>query len=122
MAGHVYALVVGIDEYPDARHRLFGCVNDARGVSAFLEHHVPAERLSLKRLLKLKTNSWRNSSKVVSRLSLKKSLSVHFASAAFRSSSPLADPLAARLLRPGRRFRESCRCNSSECMERARTK
>jgi hypothetical protein len=51
MAGHVYALVVGIDDYPDPRHRLFGCVNDARAVSAFLDHQVPAGRLSLKPLL-----------------------------------------------------------------------
>src|ERR1700730_6362689 len=51
MAGHVHALVVGIDEYPDPRHRLYGCVNDARAMAAFLQNRVPAGRLSLKMLL-----------------------------------------------------------------------
>jgi len=50
MAGHVHALIVGIDEYPDPRHRLSGCANDARAVAAFLEAHF-AGRLSLALLL-----------------------------------------------------------------------
>ena len=51
MAGLVYALVVGIDEYPDPRHRLSGCVNDANAVSAYLESQIPKEKLSLMLLL-----------------------------------------------------------------------
>jgi hypothetical protein len=50
MAGHVHALVVGIDDYPDPRHRLSGCANDARAVSAFLETHLQ-DRLRLRLLL-----------------------------------------------------------------------
>ena len=51
MANMVYALVVGIDAYPDPRHRLAGCVNDARAVASFLQSQVPADRLALKTLL-----------------------------------------------------------------------
>lgn len=50
MAGHVSALVVGIDDYPDPPHRLSGCVNDARAVAAFLRAHLQ-EKLRLSLLL-----------------------------------------------------------------------
>jgi uncharacterized caspase-like protein len=51
MANMVYALVVGIDEYPDPQHRLAGCVNDAQAVASFLQSQVPAQHLSLKTML-----------------------------------------------------------------------
>jgi hypothetical protein len=51
MAGRVHALIVGIDEYPDPRHRLNGCVNDARAVLDFLEQRVVEGQLLPKLLL-----------------------------------------------------------------------
>lgn len=43
----VYALLVGIDAYPDPDHVLEGCVNDATAVRQFLENRMPAEQLEI---------------------------------------------------------------------------
>ena len=33
----LFALLVGIDKYPNPAHRLFGCVNDAKAMKAYIE-------------------------------------------------------------------------------------
>ncbi|MBI1850304.1 MAG: caspase family protein [Planctomycetes bacterium] len=40
MGGTVYALLVGIDVYPDPRHRLYGCVNDVNAFESYLNGRV----------------------------------------------------------------------------------
>ena len=35
---NIYALLVAINDYPNPRHRLDGCINDAKAVQEFLEH------------------------------------------------------------------------------------
>ncbi|MFK7973133.1 MAG: caspase domain-containing protein [Bacteroidia bacterium] len=37
---NLYALLVGIDEYPIDSHRLFGCHNDVAGVKSYLDNRV----------------------------------------------------------------------------------
>ena len=49
MAGKIYALLVGIDRYPE--FPLGGCVRDADAMRAFLEGRVAAENLELRRLM-----------------------------------------------------------------------
>ncbi len=44
----IYALVIAIDEYPIAHHRLNGCVNDAQSLVAYLEGNYPCEELNIK--------------------------------------------------------------------------
>lgn len=45
MAGSVYALLVGINDYEGRVSRLEGCVEDIRAFKQFLDGHVPTERL-----------------------------------------------------------------------------
>ncbi|GAA2154649.1 caspase domain-containing protein [Humibacillus xanthopallidus] len=47
MAGHVYALLVGIDAYTGVVPQLSGCVNDVTAFTAVLQGRVAAEDLSL---------------------------------------------------------------------------
>jgi hypothetical protein len=47
MAGHVYALLVGIDAYTGGVPQLSGCVNDVTAFAAVLQGRVSAEDLSL---------------------------------------------------------------------------
>ncbi|HET7801724.1 MAG TPA: caspase family protein [Humibacillus xanthopallidus] len=47
MAGHVYALLVGIDAYTGFVPQLSGCVNDVTAFAAVLQGRVAAEDLSL---------------------------------------------------------------------------
>lgn len=47
MAGHVYALLVGIDAYTGFVPQLAGCVNDVTAFGAVLQNRVAAENLSL---------------------------------------------------------------------------
>jgi len=49
---NLYALIVGINEYPIPSHRLKGCVNDARAIKQFLETRVDRNefRLDIKTL------------------------------------------------------------------------
>ncbi|MEL6656824.1 MAG: caspase family protein [Bacteroidota bacterium] len=44
----IYALVIAIDDYPIAHHRLNGCVNDAQSLVAYLEGNYPCEELDIK--------------------------------------------------------------------------
>lgn len=46
----IYALIVAIDAYPIANHRLNGCVNDATAMATYLEDNYPCEQLEIKRL------------------------------------------------------------------------
>ncbi|MGH8907774.1 MAG: caspase family protein [Egibacteraceae bacterium] len=43
----MYALLVGIDEYPDPRHRLEGCVNDVEAMEAWLRARASGEGIEL---------------------------------------------------------------------------
>ena len=43
----IYALLVGIDDYPIASHKLNGCVNDVNAMHEFLEFRCKAEGLEL---------------------------------------------------------------------------
>lgn len=43
----IHALIIGIDNYPIAHHRLNGCVNDAKAVAAFLEGQYQPEQLHI---------------------------------------------------------------------------
>src|SRR5271169_3258607 len=43
----VYALIVGVDDYPPPLPALRGCVADARAIEALLRDRVPAERLRI---------------------------------------------------------------------------
>ncbi len=47
MGKKIYALLVGIDDYPPPSRRLRGCVNDLRTMEAFLRERIAAERLRL---------------------------------------------------------------------------
>ena len=47
MAGHVFALLVGIDAYTGVVPPLSGCVNDVTAFSEILKGRVPAEELSM---------------------------------------------------------------------------
>ena len=47
MAGHVYALLVGVDAYTDGIPPLAGCVNDVTAFSEILQRRVPADDLSM---------------------------------------------------------------------------
>jgi hypothetical protein len=47
MAGHVYALLVGIDAYTGLVPQLAGCVNDVTAFGTVLQNRVAAENLSL---------------------------------------------------------------------------
>lgn len=44
----IHALVIGINDYPIAHHRLNGCVNDARSLVSFLEGQYPCDQLNIK--------------------------------------------------------------------------
>jgi hypothetical protein len=48
----IYALLVGIDDYPIASHKLNGCVNDVNAMHEFLEYRCKSENTQLK-VLKL---------------------------------------------------------------------
>lgn len=50
MAWHLYALLVGIDEYPPPSKPLRGCVNDAQGMEDFLTSRFKEQQLSLLKL------------------------------------------------------------------------
>jgi hypothetical protein len=49
---NIYALLVGIDDYPIASHKLNGCVNDVNAMHEFLEFRCNSEDIELK-VLKL---------------------------------------------------------------------
>jgi uncharacterized caspase-like protein len=51
MAGSVYALLVGIDAYPDSTHRLAGCRNDVQGFGEWLQWRLALGQLHLQTLL-----------------------------------------------------------------------
>lgn len=54
MSRVIYALLVGIDEYPNPRHRLYGCVNDVRAIETYLREQVaeqPEFKLNARALL-----------------------------------------------------------------------
>lgn len=47
MSPRLYALLVGIDEYPDPRHRLAGCINDVTRMERYLRARTAHERFDL---------------------------------------------------------------------------
>lgn len=53
MIRNLYALLVGIDEYPNPGARLFGCVNDITSVKEYLEQYLASDsyQLHIKTLL-----------------------------------------------------------------------
>lgn len=51
MAGLVYALLVGINDYRGYLQRLDGCINDVNGFEGILRGRVPEGRLRVRRLL-----------------------------------------------------------------------
>ena len=51
MARSVYALLVGINDYQGRVNPLAGCIEDVLGFEAFLQSHVSAEQLRVRRLL-----------------------------------------------------------------------
>jgi hypothetical protein len=51
MAGIVYALLVGIDSYPDPAHRLAGCRNDVQALDEWLRCRLMPGQLQLETLL-----------------------------------------------------------------------
>lgn len=46
-----YALLVGVDAYPDPRHRLRGCRNDVEAMATFLEQYQGRRELQVRTLL-----------------------------------------------------------------------
>ncbi len=50
MAGKIYALIIGIDDYPAPVPKLSGCIHDANAMKAYLENRFPKESLSIKTL------------------------------------------------------------------------
>lgn len=50
MAGKIYALIVGIDDYPPPIPKLMGCVHDANAIKGYLENRFPKENLFIKTL------------------------------------------------------------------------
>lgn len=51
MAANVYALLAGIDMYPDPSHRLAGCVGDVAAVAEWLRGRLSPRQLHLETLL-----------------------------------------------------------------------
>lgn len=47
MKRNVYALMIGIDDYPIAHHKLRGCVNDMKAVKEYLEGRFDKENFNL---------------------------------------------------------------------------
>ena len=47
MTRHLFALLVAIDDYPDPRHQLQGCVNDIERMANYLEGRTAGERFQL---------------------------------------------------------------------------
>lgn len=47
----MYALLVGIDGYPQPAHRLRGCRNDVEAMAGFLQEHVEGREVQLRTLL-----------------------------------------------------------------------
>ncbi|RIK57336.1 MAG: caspase, partial [Chloroflexi bacterium] len=47
MSPCLYALLVGINDYPDPRHRLAGCVNDVTRMERYLRARTAQERFDL---------------------------------------------------------------------------
>ena len=50
----LYALMIGIDDYPIAHHRLNGCINDQEAIKAYLEKEFPKTRCKIKTLFNKK--------------------------------------------------------------------
>lgn len=52
MPDNIYALLIGIDEYPDPISSLYGCVNDIEDIKDYLQNRkgVPEDRLHLRTL------------------------------------------------------------------------
>lgn len=48
MSRNLYALLVGIDKYPNVGDRLNGCRNDAEAIEAYLEEVLNREKYQLK--------------------------------------------------------------------------
>ncbi len=55
----IYALLVGIDNYPNPRHRLDGCVNDVEKIQAFLELHYQNNAFKLNTIQLINENASR---------------------------------------------------------------
>ena len=47
MTRNLYALLVGINEYPNPRERLKGCVNDIKAVEEYLEERLASDSYQL---------------------------------------------------------------------------
>lgn len=47
MSGNLYALLVGIDNYPDPNHRLQGCVNDITAIEEYLNERFDKKEYQL---------------------------------------------------------------------------
>ncbi|MBX7240487.1 MAG: caspase family protein [Bacteroidia bacterium] len=50
MAGKIYALIIGIDDYPAPVPKLSGCIHDANAMKAYLENRFPKDSLFIKTL------------------------------------------------------------------------
>lgn len=50
MAKKLYGLLVGINDYPNPRHRLNGCINDVEAFQEFLEKRRDPAQISELRL------------------------------------------------------------------------
>lgn len=47
----LYALLIGVDDYPEPLARLAGCVNDVELIEALLRQCIPPERLCIRKLI-----------------------------------------------------------------------
>ncbi len=60
MSKTIYALLVGINDYPKPIRQLYGCVNDVNAMHAFLENYVNVNSYIYKPLLLLNAYATRN--------------------------------------------------------------
>ena len=51
---HLYALMIGIDDYPIPQHRLNGCINDQEAIKAYFKKKIPKTRRHIKTLFNKK--------------------------------------------------------------------
>ena len=50
MKKKLYALLIGIDDYPEGVHSLTGCINDVENVKDYLDNHYPQDDLQIETL------------------------------------------------------------------------